>query len=282
MAKSTVGKLADGFDQLAQAGYPDTDETAAYRRAADAAREVDGKTVSDGYHTFGELYAHRRALMLVLMRSHPADSWRSREHHPADGPMFDGDFIVGIDAPTGGIRYHVGVEHWSMFDFAITLPHAPKWDGAGPDATVERLLTWRPNEWDCVAYGPEGTKVGALCFFSADLGDRDCATRGQCSRRMAAERGRVHGRIGEMAAAGDPVGVMLAEEFPTPDGLLNSDRPADAGDDDPGSRTGDPAVDDVLDVLDRDRGADDDEPDRDGADEQETEPFRTDHGDPLG
>lgn len=74
--------------------------------------------------------------------------------------------------------------------------------------------------WDCEAYGAEGAKVGALCFFSPELGERDCRSAGQCSERMAGERRRVYGRISEMAAAGDPTGEYLAEAFGSPDDLL--------------------------------------------------------------
>lgn len=101
--------------------------------------EIRTEDISDGYHTFGELYAHRCALSAVLAKVFP--SWRSRQHHPSDAPMFEGGyFIVGIDLPTGTITYHYKLEHWGTFEGVDELPHAPKWDGAPPSATVERLL----------------------------------------------------------------------------------------------------------------------------------------------
>jgi hypothetical protein len=101
------------------------------------------KNVSDGYHTFEDLYAHRRALTAVLAASAASagDSWRSKRHHPEDSPMFDGSFIVGINLPLQGmITYHYNLEHWDDFAAVPELEHAPKWDGAGPDETVSRLL----------------------------------------------------------------------------------------------------------------------------------------------
>lgn len=100
------------------------------------------KEVSDGYHTFRDLYDHRRALTATLAAaaSSAGDSWRSKAHHPEDGPMFDGSFIVGISLPTGMITYHYNLEHWDDFMAVPELEHAPKWDGAGPDDTVTRLL----------------------------------------------------------------------------------------------------------------------------------------------
>lgn len=79
--------------------------------------------------------------------------------------------------------------------------------------------------WDCPAYGAEGTKIGALCFFSPELGERDCATEQQCAARMAGERNRVFNRITEMAGAGDEVGLILAREFASPDDLLGGKLP---------------------------------------------------------
>jgi hypothetical protein len=97
--------------------------------------------ISDGYHTFGELYDHRRALTAVLATVAADDSWRSKAHHPDDEPMFEGGyFIVGIELPTGTITYHYKLSHWDDFAAVPELEHAPKWDGAGPDETVSRLL----------------------------------------------------------------------------------------------------------------------------------------------
>jgi hypothetical protein len=97
--------------------------------------------ISDGYHTFGELYEHRMALTAAVCKLIPrSESWRSKAHHPDDGPMFDESFIVGIQLPEGTITYHYNLRHWDKFDGVQELPHAPRWDGAGPDKTIERLL----------------------------------------------------------------------------------------------------------------------------------------------
>ena len=99
--------------------------------------------ITDGYHTFGELYAHQRALTAVLASAaaETGDSWRSKEHHPDDGPMFEGGyFVVGIELPTGTIRYHFYLKHWDDFAAVPELEHAPKWDGAAPEDTVIRCL----------------------------------------------------------------------------------------------------------------------------------------------
>lgn len=83
------------------------------------------------------------------------------------------------------------------------------------------------DSWDCVAYGADGTAVGALCFFSPELHERDCDSRQQCEQRMASERRRVFRLANEGAAAGDRSLEVVAEEFGTPDQLLNADRDPD-------------------------------------------------------
>jgi hypothetical protein len=100
--------------------------------------------ISDGYHTFGELYDHRRALTAVLAKALAEAggwAWRSKAHHPDDDPMFEGGyFIVGIELQTGTITYHYKLKHWDDFAAVPEREHAPKWDGAPPSATVDRLL----------------------------------------------------------------------------------------------------------------------------------------------
>ena len=79
--------------------------------------------------------------------------------------------------------------------------------------------------WDCQAYGPDGKTVDALCFF-ANPGTRSCDTEVECHSRLAAERVRLFDRIGEMAAAGDPVAQYLASELTDPEQLLGGEHGA--------------------------------------------------------
>lgn len=115
---------------------------------------VDGETVkivepgeiSDGYHTFNELYAHRNLLFIafqnaIFWQRNQAWCWRARLH--ADGSMFEGWFIAGIDLPTGTITYHLPLELWDMIDPGIqVLPQAPPWDGHTPKDVLDRLVNW--------------------------------------------------------------------------------------------------------------------------------------------
>jgi hypothetical protein len=104
-----------------------------------------GESASDGFHTFDELYDHRRALTAVMaayaaQMPKPA-AWRSKAHHPDDSPMFEGGyFIVGIELDTGTITYHYKLTHWDDFAAVPELDYAKKWDGASPADSVTRLL----------------------------------------------------------------------------------------------------------------------------------------------
>ena len=97
--------------------------------------EISGNT-SDGYHTFNELYEHRRALFIALA-SICEDVWRSRKHH--DGSSLDGWFLAGIALPTGDISYHLPNEDWELLDGALTLDAGREWDGHSGDDVVFRL-----------------------------------------------------------------------------------------------------------------------------------------------
>ncbi len=110
--------------------------------------EATGET-SDGYHTFNELYDHRRALtaalLAVVTKQLIPDMkvWRSRKHHPLDSECYAGYFIVGLELPTGyTITYHYADQYWDDFQHVPEVEHAPRWDGAPPAATVTRLVDY--------------------------------------------------------------------------------------------------------------------------------------------
>lgn len=97
--------------------------------------------VSDGSHTFEELYFHRMVLfsMLVEMPEFNDLAWKSWLHH--DGTMYNDYFIVGINTPEGQYSYHYHKDYWDYF-CVNQLPLAPEWDGHKPN-DVERLLSLR-------------------------------------------------------------------------------------------------------------------------------------------
>ena len=93
--------------------------------------------LSDGYHTFNELYHHRAILFSVICNSMPDKAWKSKLHDTGD--MFDGMFIVGIETPNGQATYHYDINpYWDIFNVK-ELEKAPKWDGHTPTDAINRI-----------------------------------------------------------------------------------------------------------------------------------------------
>lgn len=97
--------------------------------------------VSDGYHTFNELYHHRGVLFFSLCCVLLEKSWFSELH--SDGTMFEGMFIAGISTPWGSITYHFEKdEFFEMFSKSNIqyLEKAPEWDGASPEDGLRNIV----------------------------------------------------------------------------------------------------------------------------------------------
>ena len=94
--------------------------------------------ISDGSHTFNELYHHRMVLFAVILKNHLDKAWKSKKH--SDGSMYENYFIVGIDTPDGQYSYHYHMDNWKYFVDVKELEFAPEWDGHQPDDVV-RLLS---------------------------------------------------------------------------------------------------------------------------------------------
>lgn len=95
----------------------------------------------DEYHSFNDLYTQRMYLTALAFNSNPSISWKSKQH--ADGTMFEGYFIVGIDTPEGMYTYHYKLEHWDLFKVK-ELPQSPEYDGH-TSADVGRLSSVKTN-----------------------------------------------------------------------------------------------------------------------------------------
>lgn len=98
--------------------------------------DKDMGDVSDGYHTFNELY-HHRAVLFANICNKSSLAWKSKKHH--DGSMYKGMFIVGLNTKYGQITYHYHIDpYWDLFQ-CTELKTAPKFDGHTSDQAAKRL-----------------------------------------------------------------------------------------------------------------------------------------------
>lgn len=104
-------------------------------------KSIEGEVeISDGYHTFDELYDHRITLYIALCKALNDKEyiWRSSVH--SDGSNYDGWFLLGIrDLPGKQITYHIPNERWEETNFAQTLKIAPLFDGHTSQEVLERI-----------------------------------------------------------------------------------------------------------------------------------------------
>lgn len=98
--------------------------------------------VSDGYHTFDELYDHRIILFVKLCEAYNDMGryivWKSKLHH--DGSAYEGWFIMGIGTMKGDqMTYHLPMKFWEETEHITELDKAPEWDGHTSNDVLERL-----------------------------------------------------------------------------------------------------------------------------------------------
>jgi hypothetical protein len=93
--------------------------------------------VSDGYHTFDELYDHRCHLFSALINLLSDISWWSKLHH--DGTSWEGWIIAGIDLPTGTVTYHMPEVMIHLLPKNRELEKGKKWDGHTSNDVINRL-----------------------------------------------------------------------------------------------------------------------------------------------
>ncbi|MHA1942364.1 MAG: WDGH domain-containing protein [Candidatus Hodarchaeales archaeon] len=73
---------------------------------------IDKSNISDGYHTFGELYEHRHLLFLNVVLANPKISFKTWFNNGKE--KYDGWFILGMNAKYGQISYHIPEKYWDV------------------------------------------------------------------------------------------------------------------------------------------------------------------------
>ena len=111
----------------------------------------DKGNISDGYHTFNELYEYRllynASMFNELAKQGLYDVHKSKKH--SDGTIPFGDenwFIVQAELPTGQISNHYEMKDWDLFQVP-EKEKANSYDGHTPQDVAKRLrmfLTLKP------------------------------------------------------------------------------------------------------------------------------------------
>lgn len=98
----------------------------------------DIEDLSDGFHTFAQLYYQRMILSAVIVKQNKNKSWKSLRHENGELCFGGGWFIVGIDTPEGSYTYHYETKYFDLFDCEI-IDYGKHWDGH-TEKDVTRLL----------------------------------------------------------------------------------------------------------------------------------------------
>lgn len=108
------------------------------------------KEVTDGYHTFQELYDFRlmynaalfnewASLVSISDSSIKYDVHKSLRHNDGELCFGGGWFIVSAKLPTGLISNHYKMEHWDLFNVPEVDKAKYKFDGHTGKDVLERI-----------------------------------------------------------------------------------------------------------------------------------------------
>lgn len=104
--------------------------------------------ISDGYHTFNELYEYRllyNAAWFNELANKGYDVHKSKRHSDGEIPFDDSNwFIVVAELPTGQISNHYEMKDWNLFK----IPEKERsniWGGHTPKDVANRIREFLIN-----------------------------------------------------------------------------------------------------------------------------------------
>jgi hypothetical protein len=92
--------------------------------------------ISDGYHTFDELYEHRHVLFIQVLNVNEGISFKTLLNHKKE--KWDGWFIAGINTPMGQATYHLPIKYWDKVK-AKDVEYNHDYDGHNSTDVLYRL-----------------------------------------------------------------------------------------------------------------------------------------------
>lgn len=126
---------------------------------ANGREEFKTSDVSDGYHSFSELYEFRllynAALFNEWFTAGKYDVHKSERHSDGEIPFGGGWFVIVATLPTGQISNHYEMKDWHLFKATIRK-RADKWDGHTPQDVIKRLRDFLPEPPNTTEHGKRG------------------------------------------------------------------------------------------------------------------------------
>lgn len=129
-------------DILYKIGSPEDNIPTIQDKSTVETMKEDKGNISDGYHTFNELYEYRllynASMFNELAKQKLYDVHKSKRHSGGEECFGGGWFIVQAQLPTGQISNHYEMKDWDLFQIPEKEKANP-YDGHTPQDVVKRL-----------------------------------------------------------------------------------------------------------------------------------------------
>lgn len=201
ISKAMAEACEAAYSSIFESSFENPDMERAIREACRIAGVESEEDLSDGNHTFKDLYDQRCILFATLVGLFPKISWKTKRHD--DGkPCHDGkNFLVCIETPDGPYSYHYPMADWDKFK-CREIEKAKPFDGH-TDKDVGRLLSLVPERL------PRGV-IGSLWNRRSDLGmsnyqkpaplQESCDSTGADVRSVVSGIVAITGRLSQVTA----------------------------------------------------------------------------------
>lgn len=111
-------------------------------------KQIKSGELSDGYHTFNELYDYRMIYNAMIVNEFASrelyNCHKSLKHHDGNYCFGGGWFIMTMDLPTGQVSNHYPTKYWELFK-CVEKPMADEWDGHTLAEAFDRMYAYVLN-----------------------------------------------------------------------------------------------------------------------------------------
>ena len=132
-------RLKERIKELEEKHFSECGQIAHYedelRKAAERLTElrcikekIESGDLSDGYHTYNQLYHQRAMLFATIVNQNSDKAWKTHKHEDGEPCFGGGWFLVTIDTPQGAYGYHYEDKYRDLFR-CKELEKAKHWDG---------------------------------------------------------------------------------------------------------------------------------------------------------